>query len=226
MSGKRRSYLDLIAGVDRSVQIGDMGDAETYQLLADLVDVGKHRFFPGNHEHFPDLPPHCLGDFGATCWGGVDFFFVRGAASSDRDKLVRMGQYRHHALVRRRGADGRPDAGRGAGVSPGSANGDADARRADGDRPFRLGERASAASAESRRPRLRTVTHERVSRPASPRYVPRLWLFGHHHYDWRYREAGRFSSVPVNCRTSTSTRREPSRSHKLPACELRHRGGS
>jgi hypothetical protein len=61
-----RPYLELIAGVEYSVQLGDMGDTETYDQLVREVDAGRHRFFPGNHETYDRLPPHSLGDFGTT----------------------------------------------------------------------------------------------------------------------------------------------------------------
>src|SRR4051812_34473689 len=73
-----RPYFEIIAEARYSIQVGDMGAGETYDLLAANVDAGRHRFLPGNHEDYDRLPPHSLGDFGAVAWGGVDFFFVRG----------------------------------------------------------------------------------------------------------------------------------------------------
>jgi predicted phosphodiesterase len=87
-----RPYLELIAGVEYSLQLGDMGDGETYDQLTRDVDAGRHRFFPGNHEAYDRLPPHSLGDFGRASLGGVEFFFVRGAESADRVKLEQMGR--------------------------------------------------------------------------------------------------------------------------------------
>src|SRR3974377_1938413 len=87
-----RPYLEIIAEAPYSVQLGDMGDRETYEQLVARVDAGRHRFFPGNHEYYDGLPPHSLGDFGPVRWGGVDFFFVRGPLSSDRELLVQLGR--------------------------------------------------------------------------------------------------------------------------------------
>ena len=77
VSWRARGYLETIAKAPYSIQVGDMGDGQTYAQLTSLVDVERHRFFPGNHDHYDQLPPHCLGDFGAVTWGGVDFFFIR-----------------------------------------------------------------------------------------------------------------------------------------------------
>jgi hypothetical protein len=92
ISRRCRPYLELIAAARRSIQVGDMGDGETYDQLIANFDPGQHRFFPGNHDHYDRLPPHSLGDFGAVSWAGVDFFFVRGAASADKAKLVQLGR--------------------------------------------------------------------------------------------------------------------------------------
>ena len=73
-------YLELIADCDYSVQLGDMGDAETYAELNRVADVERHRFFGGNHDHYSHLPPHALGDYGPVNLGGVEFFFIRGAS--------------------------------------------------------------------------------------------------------------------------------------------------
>lgn len=86
------TYSQLITAVPYSIQIGDMGDGDTYDFLKAHVDLARHRFFPGNHDHYDQLPPHTLGDFGGVNWGGVDLFFVRGAASTDREKLLRVGR--------------------------------------------------------------------------------------------------------------------------------------
>ena len=61
-------------------------------FLREHVDARRHRFFPGNHDHHDELPPHCLGDYGDVNLGGVRFFFARGAASMDKEKLLRVGR--------------------------------------------------------------------------------------------------------------------------------------
>ena len=55
-----RPYLEIISEASYSVQVGDMGDGETYDKLISTVDAGRHRFFPGNHDRYDRLPPHSL----------------------------------------------------------------------------------------------------------------------------------------------------------------------
>ena len=74
----KASYLDILSGCEFSVQVGDMGDEEAYKELIEHVDPKFHRFFAGNHDHYPFLPSHSLGDFGSKSIGGINFFFVRG----------------------------------------------------------------------------------------------------------------------------------------------------
>ena len=62
----RRRYLEIIADCEHSVQVGDMGDAETYAALEAQVNARQHRFFAGNHDHYDSLPRHSLGDFGLS----------------------------------------------------------------------------------------------------------------------------------------------------------------
>ena len=85
-------YLELLEGCEYSVQIGDMGDPEAYDLLIEHVDPKKHRFIPGNHDHYPFIPDHALGDYGLAKIGDNEFFFVRGAESADRQKLIDLGK--------------------------------------------------------------------------------------------------------------------------------------
>ncbi|MEZ6120522.1 MAG: hypothetical protein R3C28_28650 [Pirellulaceae bacterium] len=84
-SDRRRPYFEHLATAEYSVQVGDMGDDESYQMLVDRVDPTRHRFVPGNHEAYDSLPSHSLGNFGPAEVGGVAFFFVRGARSSDKN---------------------------------------------------------------------------------------------------------------------------------------------
>lgn len=188
ITGRARPYLDLIADSPYSIQVGDMGDGETYHQLATHVDLGRHRFFPGNHDHYDRLPPHSLGDFGALCWGGVDLFFARGAASTDRDKLVRLGQelgktlwFEQEELTADQMRVAENEYLR---TRPGIV--------LSHDAPTDIARFAWEYARQSRWP-----SPEAMFRPSRTNaflarlmehHPPRLWVFGHHHRDWRYRE--------------------------------------
>ncbi len=190
LPGMTRPYLDLIAGVPHSVQIGDMGDRLTYQQLVAHVDPERHRFFPGNHDFYPGLPPHSLGDFGAVSWGGVEFFFIRGAASFDKEKLLRQGK----------------EVGRTLWFEQEELT-DEQMRAAEAEylkvRPtIVLTHDAPTDIARRVWEYTRQVKHSlpgAVFRPARTndflmrlwgRHAPKLWAFGHHHVGWRGREGG------------------------------------
>ena len=183
MSPGARTYLELIEGASESVQIGDMGDGETYQQLQASVDPRRHRFFPGNHDHYDCLPSHCLGDFGSHTLGGVDFFFIRGAASTDRDKLLRLGRELGKALwfaeeeltdAQMQEAEQAYLAGRPAIVLSHDA-------------PTEMARFAWNVARQRRRSSLEAKfypsrTSEFLARLWN-QHAPRLWVFGHHHHE-------------------------------------------
>jgi hypothetical protein len=188
LTAQARPYLELIAGAPYSIQVGDMGDGETYHQLVAHADPGRHRFLPGNHDHYNQLPPHSLGDFGAARWGGVDFFFVRGAESADRDKLVRLGR----------------ELGKTLWFEQEELTGDQ--MQAAKEQYLRAQpEIVLTHDAPTEIARF-AWDHARRARPPVPgavfrssrtnaflgwllgHHAPRLWAFGHHHRDWRYRE--------------------------------------
>jgi len=183
-------YFEIIADAAYSIQIGDMGDEETYAGLVTQVDVGRHRFFPGNHDHYDRLPPHSLGDFGEVSWGGVDFFFVRGAASLDRDKLIRLGRdlgktlwFEQEELTDEQMCTAEQEYLR---TRPGivlSHDAPTDIARGAWQHARRLGPPIPDAVFRSSR------TNAFLTRLLE-QHSPRLWLFGHHHRDWSYRDGG------------------------------------
>jgi hypothetical protein len=184
-----RPYLEIITGVPYSVQIGDMGDGEAYDQLVARVDPSKHRFFPGNHDHYDRLPPHNLGDFGSVSWGGVEFFFVRGAASADRDKLTRLGRelgktlwFEQEELTEEqmRAAE---QAYRQAQPKIVLSH----------DAPEDIARLAWNHARQLSYPNPTAVFCPSRSNGFLTRLLeqqpPRLWLFGHYHRDWRYQDA-------------------------------------
>ncbi len=207
-------YLDIIAGVPFSVQIGDMGDGETYDQLIQSTDPSCHRFFPGNHDHYDQLPPHSLGDFGAASLGGVEFFFVRGAASKDRDKLIRLGQQLGKTLWFEQ-EELSEDQMRAV---------EQEYRKC---RPqIMLSHDAPTPIAQLAWNHARRVSWpdpEAVFRPSRTNdllsrlldhHQPRLWVFGHHHHAWQCREGitrfvcvGELSKIDID---SEGALRDPS----------------
>ena len=79
-------YVEHLLETKYSVQVGDMGtQTQTYDHLVRYVPPENHVFVPGNHDNYDNLPPHALGDFGMHQVGDLDFLFVRGAYSPDKD---------------------------------------------------------------------------------------------------------------------------------------------
>lgn len=183
-----RTYLEIIADCKYSVQLGDMGDAETYSELIKNVDPKFHRFFGGNHDHYDCLPPHSLGDFGGGELGGVEFFFVRGAMSIDRRKLVERGQQLNrklwyeeeeiatseHASILAAYRESKPNLVL-SHTCPTCIM------------PFiqDFVERTSHV----KRPRQTSPTNELLEQLLEI-HRPKMWCFGHYHQDWHYREDG------------------------------------
>ena len=185
-----RPYLEIIAVAAYSIQLGDMGDRETYEQLIARVDAQRHRFFPGNHEYYDWLPPHSLGDFGPVLLGGVDFFFARGAWSSDREKLIQLGREQNKTIWFKQ--EELTDEQMGAAleqylrVRPRIVLSH-DAPTHVARFAWQHARRFSAPrSGVAFRPSRTTDFLERLLE----HHQPRLWLFGHHHRDWRNQEAG------------------------------------
>ncbi len=182
------TYLEIISDAQYSVQVGDMGDAETYAQLISSVDAARHRFVPGNHEAYDRLPPHSLGDFGAVSLGGVDFFFVRGAWSSDRETLLRLGQeagrpvwFPEEELTNEKMHAAEQEYSR---VRPHIM--------LSHDAPTSIARLAWQHARRLSPPNSRAVFSPSRTTDLLQRFLelhrPRLWLFGHYHRNWRYRQ--------------------------------------
>lgn len=85
------SYLDIIKDSQYSIQVGDYGYC--YDAVAHL-DKNHHVYFPGNHDNYNQHGHNTLGDFGSRSIGGLDFFFIRGAFSIDKQIRLRYEQQR------------------------------------------------------------------------------------------------------------------------------------
>jgi predicted phosphodiesterase len=206
-----RTYLEIIADGAYSVQLGDMGNGETYDQLMASVDAGRHRFFPGNHENYDRLPPHSLGDFGCANLGGVEFFFIRGANSTDREKLIRIGEEEGKTLWFEQ------------------EELTAAQMRAAEEEYLRVRPRIVITHDGPTHVARFAWQHARSLSPPNPRalfrasrttdflerlleqHQPRLWLFGHHHRDCRRKEGetlfvcvGELSSVDITATCAVS----------------------
>jgi hypothetical protein len=182
-------YVGIIAGARYSIQIGDMGNGDAYDRLIPNVDASCHRFFPGNHDNYDRLPPHSLGDFGSVCLGGVNVFFIRGAASVDKVLLVRRGQQLGRTLWFEQ-----------------EELSDEQMRAAE--QEYLLVRPKIMLSHDAPTDIAQLVwQHARQFSPPNPgarfqpsrtnaflarlseQHPPRLWVFGHHHRDWTYQES-------------------------------------
>lgn len=81
--GKHTEYLKVIRDVQYSVQVGDFGF--NYNCLHS-VDSNCHKIIGGNHDNYDVIGscPNNLGDFGETTLDNINFFFVRGELSVDK----------------------------------------------------------------------------------------------------------------------------------------------
>ena len=79
--GHHSQYLNLIQGIDYSVQLGDFGF--NYECLKSL-DSNKHKVLQGNHDNYDNKIPNFLGDFGTISLDNLEFYFVRGGFSLDK----------------------------------------------------------------------------------------------------------------------------------------------
>lgn len=186
---QRSTYKEIVADSEFSVQIGDMGDGETYRQLEEHIDPELHRFFAGNHDHYPYLPPHALGDFGSKSHGEVDFFFVRGARSGDKNKLIELGKklektlwfpeeqlpLNSHDSIIAEYLQSKPDV---------VLSHTCPASIVDMIRRYVAGRSRFKTSMENREPSDTEVLLQRMLES----HRPKLWCFGHFHHDWRYLE--------------------------------------
>lgn len=88
--GKTNEYLSLAKQADYSIQLGDL--SFNYDFLSEL-NSDNHKVIPGNHDNyevndngdFINHTNHFLGDFGTYSLSGLDFFFIRGGNSIDKE---------------------------------------------------------------------------------------------------------------------------------------------
>lgn len=76
-----------------SVQLGDFGFYGSWAWIerTSVVDSAMHRILPGNHDIYPQAvtSEYSLGHYGVETLNAVEFFFVRGAHSIDKETRTR-----------------------------------------------------------------------------------------------------------------------------------------
>lgn len=82
--GKFERYLQLIDGVDKSIQVGDMGIVFGEKFPKDKI-IGWHMFIRGNHDNPYSCRQNerCIPDGSSFTVEGEKFFFLGGAWSID-----------------------------------------------------------------------------------------------------------------------------------------------
>tara|TARA_Y100000296_G_scaffold44929_1_gene51527 strand:- start:17 stop:628 length:612 start_codon:yes stop_codon:yes gene_type:complete len=104
-------YIEIIKGVDKSIQLGDMGFKNQYTFMQKLmlekeIKSVDHLFVPGNHDDYNHLPSNSLGDFGHKKIGQHKVMWIRGALSIDKKlRTSDVDWWREEELSYNRGQD-------------------------------------------------------------------------------------------------------------------------
>jgi len=82
--GKVQQYYNLVKDVEYSLQLGDLGFSDSYQVLNHL-DPTRHKVLLGNHDGYDVRHnyEHFLGDFGSFKLDLIGTYYVRGGRSID-----------------------------------------------------------------------------------------------------------------------------------------------
>lgn len=179
-----RSYFNLIGAAEHSVQVGDLGyqckECPDFHQQMRRVNKDKHVTILGNHDDYGQRVYNALGDYGIHSiplrQGTFDFFYVRGAWSIDHaGRLIGVSWWKEEQLTWPQG-------------------------------------RACVEAYEAAKPRT-VITHEcpeeimyllaqvqgkahllfdfhpttthQILQDCFERHKPELWIFGHHHLNWR-----------------------------------------
>lgn len=87
--GRYGEYLSLVRDCEYSLQLGDFG---FHYEKVEEVDTQRHRFIPGNHDHYEQIARRKLdgwsfpveNDYGILNLAGTDIMYVRGGYSIDK----------------------------------------------------------------------------------------------------------------------------------------------
>ena len=104
-------YIEIIKGVDKSIQLGDMGFKNQYTFMQKLmlekeIKSVDHLFVPGNHDDYNHLPNNSLGDFGHKKIDQHKVMWIRGAMSIDKKiRIPNVDWWQAEELSYNRGQD-------------------------------------------------------------------------------------------------------------------------
>ena len=172
-------YIEIIKGVDKSIQLGDMGFKNQYTFMQKLmlekeIKSVDHLFVPGNHDDYDHLPNNSLGDFGHKKIGQHKVVWIRGAMSIDkRLRIPNIDWWQAEELSYKRGQDAidlyneiLPDI------------------VLSHDCPFKILSNLYGTAHKEE-----TITGQ-ILDTCFEAHQPKMWLFGHHHQDKTF-EVGR-----------------------------------
>ena len=176
--GKERSYFTLIEDAEYSVQIGDFGfpippNNPSFHDKVATVDKTRHVAVLGNHDDYNQRIANELGDFGVHSFplenGKFEFFYMRGAFTPDfYRRIIGIDLWREEQLTDQEGWD-----------------------------VVKLYQKIKPSI---------VITHDcpevclymfyggnckvdrtnRILQTCFEIHQPKLWIFGHHHRNWKY----------------------------------------
>jgi len=173
-SSKGYSYLDLINNAEYSVQVGDLGF--DYSAL-EGIDPKKHVVIGGNHDNYDNLSSHFLGDFGTYKFPGFEFFYIRGALSVDKDRRIQGTEWWPEEEL-----------SYGQGMEAIEAFSQAKPQIVithDVPTPIIHHKKEGDDPLITNQMKLRPSKTNSILEQAWEAHKPKLWIFGHHHNDWR-----------------------------------------
>jgi predicted phosphodiesterase len=182
----RKLLDDDLAG---SVQLGDMGFSDDYEELKEHVDPNTHRFVPGNHDNYDDLPPHAYSeDYGMEEVGGLRFFYIRGADSVDKHRRIPgVSWWDREQITWSVGYDilkavdeHKPDI---------ILSHDCPADCVYIGRPEEPLDVQRSRGVITNKSKLNLSITNQVLTAVFEQHQPKLWVFGHHHHNWTERIA-------------------------------------
>jgi hypothetical protein len=186
--GSGRSYFNLIGQSEHSIQLGDLGFpySKVPDFHKDLANIDKtrHVVVLGNHDDYTHRAQNALGDFGVHSFplkeGKFEFFYIRGAYSIDREyRTIGVDWWAEEQLNWEQGK---------ACVQA------YEAAKPDVVFTHDCAEEVIHLLASDGKDRFfkdfRPSPTNRILQSCLERHRPKLWVFGHHHINWRKEDKG------------------------------------